>query len=144
MLFIGNDSSFPCNITYWAISCLPVSLLQGRKRRKSKEKGGRRDKYLQLQKEGGKANREEKIQQKQSRNIIPDHLRNQRLKFIGAIWPFAPRSVPAHQSDNRARIFRKNLLYSIISCFSNWHFLRYKIPLRGYLLFCLSNNCRNR
>ncbi len=46
-----------------AIFYLPVSLLQGRKRRKSKEKGGRKDKKLQLQKEGGKANREEKTQQ---------------------------------------------------------------------------------
>jgi hypothetical protein len=70
----GNESSFPCNITYWAISYLPVSLLQRRKRRKSKEKGGRRDKYLQLQKEGGKANREEKTQQNQSRNIIPERV----------------------------------------------------------------------
>jgi hypothetical protein len=37
--------------------------LQGRKRRKSKEKGGRRDEKLQLQKDGRKANREEKTLQ---------------------------------------------------------------------------------
>ncbi|MBM9512809.1 hypothetical protein [Desulfogranum marinum] len=54
-----------------AILYLPVSLLRGSKRRKCKEKGGRKDKKLQRQKEGRKANKEEKRQQKESRNIIP-------------------------------------------------------------------------
>jgi hypothetical protein len=46
--------------------------LLGRKRRKSKEKGGRRDKNLQLQKEGRKAIRDKKIQQKSTRKITKD------------------------------------------------------------------------
>jgi hypothetical protein len=39
-----------------------LSVEKGRKGRRSKEKGGRRDKYLQLQKKGRKAHREEKTQ----------------------------------------------------------------------------------
>lgn len=61
---------------------------------KSKEKGGRRYRILQLQKQGRKSNREEKAQHNFSRNIIPDREGSANIRELFINGATAKKSLP--------------------------------------------------